>query len=76
MTEETRELIEIDYEPKEFHTYCYCTKELCMTKNCSVNYGLFCCSCLPMTIIVDTLMFVPQLIGNNIKICIKQNGVW
>ena len=74
--EETRELIEVDDEPKESHTYCYCTKELYRSRNCSANYVFLFCSCIPMTTLVDTLVCLPQLISNNIKICANQNGLW
>jgi hypothetical protein len=72
MTEETRELINVD-EPSElrYNRYCPCTKDVIDIRECTCKYLGLAGLCLPVTILIDAMILVPQIIVNNIKLCIK-----
>ncbi len=69
--EDDRELIQINKysNPPEFLQYCFCTKLLCDTRECSCRYvgSSLCLS--PFVALLDVFSFVPQLIINNVKLC-------
>ena len=69
--EEDRELIEINNteEGPEFLHYCYCTKLVCDSRECSCKYiGTSVCAS-PFIVLADIFSFVPQLLINNVKLC-------
>ena len=70
MSEETRELITNGDPPEEnYLRYCPCTKDLLSIRECTCNYSLLMGGCCVPAVVADTLMFLPQVIMNNIKLC-------
>lgn len=70
--DETRELIEMDdKEDKGFCTYCFGLKMLYEIRDGSAKYCLCSICSLPFVLIADTIALVPQMIYNNIKLCLN-----
>ena len=68
--EEDRELIQIESDNNpEFLKYCYCTRLLWDSAECSCKYISLSTCASPFVILADAFSFVPQLIINNIKLC-------
>jgi len=72
MSEETRELITTDEGSNDTYLrYCTCTKDLISVRECTCNYSLLASGCFIPAVVTDSLMFIPQVIINNIKLCFK-----
>lgn len=72
MSEETRELIiSDDIAEDTYLRYCPCTKDLCSIRECTCNYSLLLGGCFIPAVVTDSIMFIPQVIINNIKLCFK-----
>ena len=69
--EDERELIHINDigEGSEFLQYCYCTKLMCDSRECSCRYISLSTCASPFIVLMDIFSFVPQLIINNVKLC-------
>lgn len=68
---ESRELIELEEDQTTYYQYCFCVKSLVEARECRCRYFLLGGCALPFLIIADTVAFVPQLLINNIKLCLK-----
>ena len=71
MSEEEIELIERDGIDNPYYSYCYCTKDIIAMSECKCKWVVCVGVCLPIVIVVDTIMFIPQLISNNLKLCFQ-----
>lgn len=71
--DESRELISTDEEEEGmyFYQYCFCTKMLVESRECRCRYCVVGGCSFPFLIVADALAFVPQLIINNIKLCLR-----
>ena len=68
--DEKSELVEKDYEENTYCEYCFCTKSLYHSRECSCRYFLIGGCVFPFSIVVDTIALIPQAIVNNIKLCL------
>lgn len=70
--DESRELIEMDDHDNEtkYLRYCFCTKSLYEMRECSCRYCLIGSCALPLLIVGDVISLVPQIIINNVKLCL------
>jgi hypothetical protein len=70
--DEKRELIQFEEEEEiHFYQYCFCLKSLYEIRECRCKYCVaVSCMAIPATI-VDAVILVPQILINNVKLCLK-----
>jgi len=70
--DETRELISLDDEENDnYLTYCFCMKSLCEVRERNVKFCICGGIASPFLFVADMVALVPQVIINNVKLCIR-----
>ena len=70
--DETRELIEMDDDNKDnYLKYCFCMKSLYDVRECNTKFCICGGIAAPFLFVVDMVALVPQMIVNNVKLCLR-----